>query len=134
MIPPMSSAKIAIKFEDFVDPLLPYMYHCHILNHEDFGGMMGHYVVDAPVAVLNSTDDNLHLYPNPVNPGGNCRLVIPKGDQYSMGEIVDVSGRVVKSFRISGPMIDIEAPTSHGLYQVILKGSSAIKPIPLMVN
>ena len=28
----------------FADPIHPYMYHCHILEHED-AGMMGQFVV-----------------------------------------------------------------------------------------
>jgi FtsP/CotA-like multicopper oxidase with cupredoxin domain len=31
-------------FEDFADPDIPYMYHCHILEHED-RGMMGQFLV-----------------------------------------------------------------------------------------
>ncbi len=31
-------------FGDFADPDIPYMYHCHILEHED-GGMMGQFLV-----------------------------------------------------------------------------------------
>ena len=36
--------RLIAKFEDFADPKHPYMYHCHILEHED-GGMMGQFVV-----------------------------------------------------------------------------------------
>ena len=34
------SVRVITKFEDFADTTVPYMYHCHMLNHED-GGMMG---------------------------------------------------------------------------------------------
>lgn len=36
--------RIIMRFEDFADPSNPYMYHCHILEHED-QGMMGQFVV-----------------------------------------------------------------------------------------
>jgi FtsP/CotA-like multicopper oxidase with cupredoxin domain len=36
--------RIVMRFEDFADPNNPYMYHCHILEHED-QGMMGQFVV-----------------------------------------------------------------------------------------
>jgi len=39
-----SSVKLITKFEDFADPDIPYMYHCHILEHED-RGMMGQFLV-----------------------------------------------------------------------------------------
>lgn len=36
--------RIVMSFEDFSDPENPYMYHCHILEHED-QGMMGQFLV-----------------------------------------------------------------------------------------
>jgi len=36
--------RIIMRFTDFVDEENPYMYHCHILEHED-RGMMGQFVV-----------------------------------------------------------------------------------------
>ncbi len=48
-IPPRSTIRIIARFEDYVDPEFPYMYHCHILMHED-RGMMGQFVVIEPGA------------------------------------------------------------------------------------
>ena len=45
-VPPRSSATIAVRFADHPDPAMPYMYHCHILRHED-EGMMGQFVTVA---------------------------------------------------------------------------------------
>lgn len=36
--------RLALRFKDFADPDMPYMYHCHILYHED-SGLMGQFVV-----------------------------------------------------------------------------------------
>ncbi len=36
--------RIIMRFTDYVDPANPYMYHCHILEHED-RGMMGQFVL-----------------------------------------------------------------------------------------
>jgi len=41
------TVRLLIKFEDFADPDTAYMYHCHILFHED-AGMMGQFVVIDP--------------------------------------------------------------------------------------
>lgn len=38
-----------MRFSDYVDATMPYMYHCHLLWHED-QGMMGQFVVAAPGA------------------------------------------------------------------------------------
>jgi FtsP/CotA-like multicopper oxidase with cupredoxin domain len=39
------SVKILIKMTDYTDSTVPYMFHCHILEHED-AGMMGQFVVE----------------------------------------------------------------------------------------
>ncbi|OLF14973.1 copper oxidase [Actinophytocola xanthii] len=36
--------RLAMRFRDHTDPNTPYMYHCHLLQHED-EGMMGQFVV-----------------------------------------------------------------------------------------
>jgi bilirubin oxidase len=54
MVLPQETVRLIMQFRDFSDPHLPYMYHCHILEHEDMG-MMGQFVV-----VQNPSDD-VHL-------------------------------------------------------------------------
>ncbi|MET8865625.1 multicopper oxidase domain-containing protein [Nonomuraea sp. NPDC004580] len=46
-VPPKSTVRLAVQFGDFTDPKTPYMYHCHILRHED-SGMMGQFVIVQP--------------------------------------------------------------------------------------
>ena len=44
LVDPGSTVRVITEFADFADPDHPYMYHCHILEHED-AGMMGQFVV-----------------------------------------------------------------------------------------
>jgi FtsP/CotA-like multicopper oxidase with cupredoxin domain len=46
-VPPGSTIRIIARFEDYTDPNTPYMFHCHVLQHED-RGMMGQFVVVEP--------------------------------------------------------------------------------------
>lgn len=46
-IPPGKSVRLLVRFTDYANPSFPYMYHCHMLRHED-NGMMGQFVVVAP--------------------------------------------------------------------------------------
>jgi FtsP/CotA-like multicopper oxidase with cupredoxin domain len=46
-LPPGTPIRLAMRFADYTDPTLPYMYHCHMLMHED-QGMMGQFLVLAP--------------------------------------------------------------------------------------
>lgn len=41
------TVELIAKFADYADPATPYMYHCHVLRHED-QGMMGQFVVIEP--------------------------------------------------------------------------------------
>ncbi|MER6613248.1 multicopper oxidase family protein [Streptomyces xantholiticus] len=43
-VPGGRTVKLALRFTGPADPDTPYMYHCHLLYHED-GGMMGQFVV-----------------------------------------------------------------------------------------
>jgi FtsP/CotA-like multicopper oxidase with cupredoxin domain len=42
-----AKARLLVQFGEFVDPATPYMYHCHLLRHED-KGMMGQFVIVEP--------------------------------------------------------------------------------------
>ncbi|MCX6199630.1 MAG: multicopper oxidase domain-containing protein [Bacteroidetes bacterium] len=67
LVMPMQTVSFITKFEDFADATTPYMYHCHLLHHED-DGMMGSFVVldttSTGVEEINSSN-NFSVYPNP---------------------------------------------------------------------
>jgi bilirubin oxidase len=69
LVMPHDSVKFITKFTDFADNTTPYMYHCHLLHHED-DGMMGSFLV---IDTTNSSTENLEnrseikIFPNPVN-------------------------------------------------------------------
>jgi len=44
LVRPFETVRIIKRFLDYADPVYPYMFHCHILEHEDVG-MMGQFVV-----------------------------------------------------------------------------------------
>ena len=46
-MPGHSKVRLAVQFGRYTDPKSPYMYHCHLLFHED-DGMMGQFVVVDP--------------------------------------------------------------------------------------
>jgi suppressor of ftsI len=62
LVSPRHPVRLLVRFREQVDPAVPYMYHCHILRHEDIG-MMGQFVVvepgteDAVDRVLDSDHD-----------------------------------------------------------------------------
>lgn len=54
-LPPGVQVDIILRFADYADPDAPYMFHCHILLHED-EGMMGQFVVVEPGQEAGSPD------------------------------------------------------------------------------
>ncbi len=65
LVMPGDSVKFITKFEDFADEMTPYMYHCHLLHHED-DGMMGSFLVIDSTAGLNAFQDaTIQICPNP---------------------------------------------------------------------
>ena len=46
-VPPDTTVRIIARFDGEPDPTTPYMYHCHVLRHED-EGMMGQFVLVGP--------------------------------------------------------------------------------------
>ncbi len=51
-VDPGETVRFMTQFTTYANSTIPYMYHCHILEHED-GGMMGQFVVADPAVELN---------------------------------------------------------------------------------
>lgn len=69
LVNPNETVRFIAKFEDFADSLIPYVYHCHVLMHED-DGMMGQYVItplNTGVKEIKGNSDLITIYPNPSN-------------------------------------------------------------------
>lgn len=79
LVPPGDSVRFITRFEDFADDSVPYMYHCHLLHHEDDGMMGAFLVIDT---TLNAIAENQQLagkmecFPNPVS--GELNLLLPE--------------------------------------------------------
>lgn len=96
LILPNESIRLIMKFEDYADPMIPYMYHCHILMHED-DGMMGQFIVSSNSGVEGrESDEHSDIFPNPVE-AGMVRVRLPKENYggYCKLEILNGLGTVV---------------------------------------
>ncbi|SIN73338.1 multicopper oxidase family protein [Agromyces cerinus] len=56
---PEKKYELLMRFEDYSDPDTPYMYHCHLLWHED-QGMMGQFAVVEPGQRATITEGTHH--------------------------------------------------------------------------
>jgi bilirubin oxidase len=102
-VPAMQSARIVMQFNDFADPVMPYMYHCHMLVHED-GGMMGAFVVVDPAAEVVETGSDLRGWAVPNPAGENVRI----GGLTGYTRVVGPTGKLVREFAAlpSGTSLD----------------------------
>jgi len=110
------------KFDDFFNDSVAYMYHCHMLTHEE-AGMMGQFLVRSPGAGIYETTQtsNEIIYPNP------CYDVLTISNLHLDEElrIIDASGRLVKTMKVSKSQMDINVlDLNSGLY-FLDKGSNS---------
>ncbi len=121
-IPPMNgTVRIITKYQDFSDSTMPYMYHCHILSHEDTG-MMGQFIVNGAANGTNEISENnaLFIYPNPINSNTDV-LTVQSENNINNIAIFDVLGRQISTQKINGKQITLAVPIANGFYIVQVK-------------
>lgn len=101
LVPPMgSTVRFITRFDDHANSEVPYMYHCHMLSHED-DGMMGQYVVfDNASGTNDQSEVGIDTYPNPTSD-----WVTLSGLSPSKIELYSISGRLLEK-RISANSIE----------------------------
>ncbi len=68
LVMPNDSVKFITRFTDFYDDMTPYMYHCHLLHHEDDGMMGSFLVIDTTATGIDEIElSKIIVYPNPVS-------------------------------------------------------------------
>jgi bilirubin oxidase len=119
LIPPGDSVTFITQFTDFADSLMPYMYHCHILMHED-DGMMGQFVV-MPTSVgvneISSQNTNVKAYPNPAK--DNISIAIPTSIQNYQLSVKNIVGQTIYSVNANQEKQEINTSSwPRGMYFV----------------
>jgi blue copper oxidase len=131
MVMPMQTVRFITKFEDFTSDTMPYMYHCHLLTHED-DGMMGQFLVrdtstNTAVNPINNKQINVNLFPNPFSEKATLLLDIDLVENLSL-EIYDLQGKMLRSIQnISTKIIEIDRKgMPSGNYFYALKSNHKI--------
>ena len=95
-LPVNESVSFVAKFDDYSDPIHPFMYHCHFGLHED-DGMMGQFVVkDAASGLASQVAEkvNYNLFPNPATSKVYVQLNTPDAEVYYIN-VTNVQGKTV---------------------------------------
>lgn len=135
LIPAYDSVRLIMKFTDFADPMYPYMYHCHILMHED-AGMMGQFLVlDSTMMKVQHLDDaflSLRYYPNPVQ--DFVQLDNPQYEQLK-GKLINLSGEVLLEFDANEAINQIDcSQLAAGVYVLKIYTNTLTKSYKLIKN
>jgi hypothetical protein len=113
----MGSVKFITKFEDFADPIIPFMYHCHIIGHEE-EGMMGQFTVvdNEPASVETLETELFSIYPNPANDKIQIKL---KNSINQEIQILDIKGSLMFNGKLTEMLSTIDvSKLSKGIYFV----------------
>jgi bilirubin oxidase len=121
-LPRGTSLTFIAKFEDFASDTDPFMYHCHMANHED-GGMMGQFIVSANPAGVKRDSSGLIRFRDKVDHPLTAKLIATAAQQTDTiaapFEWQDASGKTAntKTLNVSKPMllyfIEKECPCSR---------------------
>ena len=109
----MGTVRFITEFLDHADPIIPYMYHCHMLTHED-GGMMGQFLVTDQSGIIENGIKGFEVYPNP-SVDGEVNVML---DGYE-GEVVvsDLTGRNIVSLYCAGQDV-LKLNLEKGMYYI----------------
>lgn len=96
LVLPGDSVKFITRFETFADNITPYMYHCHLLHHEDDGMMGSFLVVDSTKTGMTDIgfENDFSIFPNPATDFFN---IISSGNQVYSINIFNTLGELVYS-------------------------------------
>lgn len=141
LIQPGWTLRYAIEFKNFgvkeIKPEDGYMYHCHILPHED-GGMMGQFVVwDSTATSVEDKamlDNKLLVYPNP-----STDYVYLEGASNVSSNVrfIDILGNVVKELSINPFQGSYLIPTSdlpRGMYYLEWNSNEKVSMCKVLIK
>lgn len=126
---PQETVRFITKFEDFANPDVPYMYHCHMLYHED-RGMMGQFIVVDELGVDDADfKEGIAVYPNPTN--GIVQIATKENNTLSKVIVYNILGSKVTE--TTNNIIDLSNLNS-GVYLLKLVTSKGITTRKVVLN
>lgn len=109
----MGNVRFITQFNDHASDTVAYMYHCHMLPHED-EGMMGQFLVIDPFATLDDVNNALwNFSPNPTD--GSITISTEKEIELS---ITNAAGQEMKILQVESNQ-QIELNLDSGVYFIV---------------
>lgn len=131
LVRPMQTVTFITKFETFCDTMLPYMYHCHMLPHED-DGMMGQFLVSCDMNGVNEIENSFEFnaYPNPAQSSLTIEMPLTNASNWLLS-MYNSAGQQVMQKQINGTTVINVAALQKGIYAITISGKNkrAVKTI-----
>lgn len=133
---PNEVVQVIMKFEDFANDTMPYMYHCHNLVHEDNGMMAQFIVTDSLTGMVDASEISFSFYPNPTASSVQLNFQDSNNEPYTI-ELMDARGRSIESSVVNPEgtafslTIDL-ADRPAGIYFVKVSGMNASRTLKII--
>lgn len=119
LVQPNETVRIIMKFTTFADTTTPYVYHCHVLMHED-DGMMGQFIITppSPSGVFGFPEtDGIVLYPNPAKETIALKVKDVDNGKPAQVSVVNTLGQIVFTGSFTEPTIHLNTLSwPRGIY------------------
>lgn len=136
LVEPGDTVRFITQFITFSDFFVPYMYHCHLLHHED-EGMMGSFLVLDSAALqvdeFDSTQTGLLLFPNPAS--SSVMIQFADNSEIKHLRVFDAGGRLIYDELISDYLTEINTSNwTPGIYFVELMANNRTSRSKLIIH
>lgn len=136
LVPPQDSVRFITRFEDFADDSVPFMYHCHLLHHEDDGMMGSFVVVDTLANSVHETlaEEALAVFPNPASDELTIRVSGTNGDPVRV-DVYNALGEIVATETSAGSVVKLNTRKwPNGIYAIKVKHGKQTLTRKIIVN
>ena len=127
LVEPGDTVRFITQFITFSDFFVPYMYHCHLLHHEDEGMMGSFLVIDTTQLAINEQsvyEPHILVYPNPARDF----FTIETSSKSGQLKVYNLQGAIVHQQELIENSTTIAASWVPGIYLVeIYIGDSLIR-------
>jgi bilirubin oxidase len=129
LVKPNDTVRFITQFITFSDPMVPYMFHCHLLHHED-DGMMGTFLVIDPntigVAEMEAAE-SIALYPNPASNSITLEFPDQQKDVMTDIRVINMLGETIHSFQTTGDQLKVDIEKwNAGIYLLLIRSGNQV--------
>lgn len=135
-VEPYDTVRFITKFTFFADTSTPFMYHCHLLHHEDEGMMGAFLVVDTnalSVPQLQNPLFSFEIYPNPAS--DEVSIFIASSGEETEFAVYDALGQEILRTVRNDAIVKLDTREwSNGLYFIQVTRGNATQTQKLVIN